>query len=60
MRVRATSTGYHNGLHIPGTDSEEFEVSDGETATWFEPVGKKGKKTAEPPASADGAGEGLV
>lgn len=69
MRVRANKTGYFNGLHIPDTDSAEFEVPEGTKGSWFEPVGapaKKGKKAAEAPAAdapaadQDGAGEGLV
>lgn len=62
MRVRATNTGFYNGLRVPGTDSEEFDVPDGEKASWFVPVTKKGKAAAPTePAGADaGEGEGLV
>ena len=74
MRVRANKTGYFNGLHIPDTDSAEFEVPNGTKGSWFEPVApakaaapaKKGGKAAEAPAAdtpdadQDGAGEGLV
>lgn len=69
MRVRAINTGFYNSLNIPGTDSEEFDVPDGEKASWFVPVteagtkGKKGKKGALAPANPTGpdgadAGEG--
>lgn len=75
MRVRATKTGFYNGLRIPDTDSAEFDVPDGSKATWFEPVkadqakgkqAKKGDKATEAPAAdtpaADqaAADEGLV
>ena len=65
MRVRANKTGYFNGLHIPDTDSAEFDVPNGTKGSWFDPV-KKGNKAAEAPAAdapaadQDGAGEGLV
>ncbi|WP_334157920.1 hypothetical protein [Oryzomicrobium sp.] len=66
MRVRAINTGFYHGLHVPGTDSEEFDVPDGEKASWFVPVteaGTKGKKGALAPANPAGpdgadAGEG--
>lgn len=65
MRVRAIKTGFYNGLHIPDTDSAEFDVPDGSKATWFEPVkgkqAKKGDKAAEAPAAdTPAADEGLV
>lgn len=38
MKVRAIQTGYFDGLHIPGTESELFVVPDGENGSWFEPA----------------------
>lgn len=43
MKVRATATGYYGILRVPGTDSAEFDVPEGSTATWFEPVNKRKK-----------------
>ncbi len=62
MRVRAIKTGYFNGLHIPETDSEEFDVPNGCKGSWFVPV----KKAQQPkqdteqgqsaePSSGDGS-----
>lgn len=67
MRVRAIQTGFHGCLRVPGTDSEEFDVAEGEKATWFVPVEQpgtatvatgKGSKKAAP--AADQPGDGLV
>ena len=55
MRVRAIKTGYFNGLHIPETDPEEFEVPDGSKATWFVPVKKA--RQAKPDAEQGQGGE---
>lgn len=69
MRVRAIKIGYFHGLRIPGTESEEFEVPDGTTGSWFEPVRGpatapirpgKGKKDADEAAGGESAGDGLV
>lgn len=75
MRVRAIQTGFHGCLRVPGTDSEEFDVQDGEKASWFVSVeqpgaaqeqaasgrGRVGKKAA--PAAeqpVEQPGDGLV
>lgn len=67
MRVRAIQTGFHGCLRVPGTDSEEFDVPDGEKATWFVPVEQPGTATAgtgkgskKAATAADQPGDGLV
>ncbi len=35
MRVQAIATGFHGFLRLPG---DRFEVPEGETASWFEPL----------------------
>lgn len=52
MKVRATAPGFYGQIREIG---EEFEVENGQTATWFDPV--KGKKQ-EAKADADKTGEG--
>lgn len=61
MRVRASKTGYFNGLHIPDTDSAEFNVPNGSKATWFEPIkdSKKAAKADDAPADP-GSPDSLV
>lgn len=61
MKVRATKTGYFDGLRIPDTDTAEFEVPEGSSATWFEPVAtvdsvlrsKLGQKMIDPSESSE-------
>ncbi|MDR3005203.1 MAG: hypothetical protein LBV14_13330 [Acidovorax sp.] len=74
MRVRAIQTGFYGCLRVPGTDSEEFDVPDGEKATWFAPVeqpgdgqaanagGGRGRTKAEPAAGqpVEQPGDGRV
>lgn len=54
MKVRATAPGFYGAYREIG---DEFDVTNGETATWFEAV--KGKKQdAKAEAATGGNGEG--
>ena len=54
MKVRATAPGFYEAYREIG---DEFEVPNGETATWFEAA--KGKKQdAKTEAATGGDGEG--
>ncbi len=55
MRVRATATGFDNiAVREVG---DEFDMPDGSTAPWFEPV-KKVRKSAD--AAAEGGADGAA
>lgn len=49
MKVIATQAGYYGGK--VRYDGQEFEVQDGETGSWFEPV-EQPKKPGRPARSA--------
>lgn len=54
MKVRATAPGFYGAYREIG---EEFEVANGEEASWFEAV--KGKKqAAQADTATSGEGEG--
>lgn len=55
MKVRATATGFYGFLRQPG---DEFDVPEGETAAWFEPVrasAERKKPAKDAPATGDAA-----
>lgn len=51
MRVIASQRGYFNGIREPG---DEFEVPEGTTGKWFDPVeSEKPKGKSKPAKPAD-------
>ena len=49
MKVKAIATGFYGFLRQPG---DEFDVPEGETATWFEPI-RAAAERKKPKASAE-------
>lgn len=49
MKVKAIATGFYGFLRQPG---DEFDVPEGETATWLEPI-RAAAERKKPKASAE-------